>query len=271
MPELPEVETTRRGILPHVKQQRIAAIDIRQNQLRWPITPGLKKQLTDKSVLDIQRRAKYILLRFAHGTLLIHLGMSGSLRITTADAPLRKHDHVIFRLASNKQLRFHDPRRFGCILWHAEETASHPLLATLGPEPLSEAFNAQHLIALSRKRRITIKQFIMQAQIVVGVGNIYASEALFLSGIRPTRPAAKVTYKEYARLTENIKKVLQRSIDQGGTTLRDFVNSEGKPGYFKQSLHVYGREHEACTTCGATIKQKRLGQRSTFYCPECQR
>lgn len=271
MPELPEVETTRQGIMPHIKQQKVSNVSVRQRSLRWPVTSRLGNALRDKTVCNIQRRSKYLLLIFNDGGLIIHLGMSGSLRISEPSIALRKHDHVILHFANQKELRFHDPRRFGCVLWHKGDVYQHKLLQNLGPEPLTDDFNAEHLYTLSRKRKMAIKNFIMQASIVVGVGNIYASESLFMSGIRPTRPAGKVTHKEFEKLSSNIKKVLEKSIKQGGTTLRDFVNGDGEPGYFKQSLFVYGRKDEVCKKCNNTIKQKVIGQRSSFYCPGCQR
>ena len=200
----------------------------------------------------------------------MHLGMSGSLRVVDPDTPWRKHDHIAITLSSGKQLRLHDPRRFGCVLL-ADEPEKHPLLSSLGPEPLSDEFNAAHLFAQSRGKSIAVKIFIMDAKVVVGVGNIYASEALFIAGIKPTRPASKVTRAEYERLTEAIRQVLHASIEMGGTTLRDFLNEKGEPGYFAQSLRVYDREGQPCMRCGATVKRIVLGQRSTYYCPKCQR
>ncbi len=270
MPELPEVETTRLGISPHTINETVESVLVRQSSLRWPVPRSLAKKISGKTLLGIERRSKYLLLQFEHGGLIIHLGMSGSLRIVDADLELRKHDHVIIHFSNNKELRFHDPRRFGCVLWQSGDVYSHKLLQSLGPEPLSDKFTPEHLYNLSRKRKVAIKNFIMNANIVVGVGNIYASESLFMSGIRPSRQAGKVTRKEFERLTQNIKRVLAKSIKQGGTTLRDFVNGNGEPGYFKQSLHVYGRENEICTTCDSTIKQVTIGQRSSFYCPACQ-
>ncbi len=271
MPELPEVETTLKGISPHICKHTVSKVDVYQSSLRWPINVDLQKTIANKTLLDIQRRSKYLLFIFSDGGLIIHLGMSGSLRLTKGETELRKHDHVVVKFDNQYELRFHDPRRFGCVLWQGGDVYEHPLLQKLGPEPLTEDFHTDTLFKASRKRKVAVKNFIMNSQIVVGVGNIYASESLFMSGIRPTRAAGKVTHKEYAALTKNIKTVLERSIKQGGTTLRDFVNGNGEPGYFQQSLLVYGREGEACKTCSTVIKQKTIGQRSSFYCPTCQK
>ena len=271
MPELPEVETTRRGIEPHILGKKIKVLTIRQHQLRWPVPKNLPSLLQGKKINSVQRRGKYLLLNIGKGTLLIHLGMSGSLRILLKPEPALFHDHIDMELSGNIVLRFNDPRRFGAWLWTDEEPLKHKLLASLGPEPLSDEFTADYLFAKTRKRKAVIKTFIMDSHIVVGVGNIYANEALFASGIRPTRVATKLTRKEAIELVKNIKKILQRSIKQGGTTLRDFVGSDGKPGYFKQQLNVYGRGEESCKTCKKTLKEIRLGQRSTVYCPQCQK
>lgn len=271
MPELPEVETTRRGIEPYLLNESVDSLTIHQWQLRWAIPKNIN-QLKDQSINAVKRRGKYILIRTHAGQAIVHLGMSGSLRICTDnDEPRRKHDHVEMHLSNGALLRFHDPRRFGCLLWQAADQPMHSLLAKLGPEPLENDFDAAHLIQATRKRKVAIKNLIMNSHVVVGVGNIYASEALFMAGIRPTRAAGRVTYAECEKLVDAIKTILQNSIDQGGTTLRDFVNSDGEPGYFKQSLFVYGREAEQCQNCGSVIQQKVLGQRSTFYCPQCQK
>lgn len=271
MPELPEVETTLRGIAPHVKGVVVEKILVRENRLRWAVTPGLKKALAGRSIADVERRAKYLLLKSADGTVLIHLGMSGSLAIVAADEPLRKHDHVDFCLAGGKVLRFHDPRRFGCILWLTGDPQQHPLLAELGPEPLSETFTGSYLFERSRKRKAPVKSFIMDGRIVVGVGNIYANEALFAAGIAPERMAGTITKKQYEALAAAIKAVLVKAITAGGTTLRDFSGSDGQPGYFQQELLVYGRGGEPCVRCGKALTEIRLGQRTTVYCPKCQR
>ncbi len=271
MPELPEVETTCRGIAPHIKGKKVSDVIVRHHQLRWPIPRGLKKGLLGHKINSVSRRAKYLLLGFDHGTLILHLGMSGSLRIIPANSPAEKHDHLDIAFAHSKTLRLTDPRRFGAVLWTKEPPEEHALLAHLGPEPLSEAFTSDYLYQQSRKRKSSIKQFIMDGKIVVGVGNIYASESLFLAGISPKRIANKVSKARYEKLTAAIKQVLAAAIEQGGTTLRDFVGGDGKPGYFAQQLNVYGREGEPCRVCGNEIKQIVQGQRSSYYCPGCQR
>jgi formamidopyrimidine-DNA glycosylase len=271
MPELPEVETTCRGIQPHIEGKNVKAVIVRQPQLRWPISPELTTILPEQRIKQVSRRGKYILLETAAGFFLIHLGMSGSLRIAKQKDAIKKHDHVDIILKNGDILRYHDPRRFGCMLWAGAEPYKHVLLENLGPEPLSDDFNADYLFALSRKRSSAVKNFIMDSHIVVGVGNIYANEALFMAGIRPSRQAGKVSKASYEKLVEAIKAILAKAIEQGGTTLRDFVGGDGKPGYFKQSLSVYGRGGENCVNCQAGLKEIRLGQRSTVYCPNCQR
>ncbi|MGH1485232.1 MAG: bifunctional DNA-formamidopyrimidine glycosylase/DNA-(apurinic or apyrimidinic site) lyase [Cellvibrionaceae bacterium] len=270
MPELPEVETTRRGISPHIEGKKLTTVIIRQHSLRWPIPKELPQLLEKKLLKDIQRRGKYLLFRFTSGHMLIHLGMSGSLRIVDPKELQRKHDHVDFIFSRKTCLRFHDPRRFGAILWTDEPLEEHKLLTHLGPEPLSPEFNLDYLFAKSRQRKKDIKTFIMDSKIVVGVGNIYANEALFDAGIRPTKPAGKVSKKQYEKLITAIKQVLERSIIQGGTTLRDFVGGDGQPGYFVQQLNVYGREGLACKKCSKTLKAIRQSQRITVYCSHCQ-
>ena len=274
MPELPEVETTRRGIEPHISGQILADVILRKRQLRWPIPDDIA-QLKGHRIDQVKRRGKYLLLSCSkssrhRGTIIVHLGMSGSLRVCTPDMPLRKHDHVEFSLTTGNALRFHDPRRFGCVLWSASDPHQHPLLAKLGPEPLSDDFNGEHLFCLSRKRKINVKTFIMDSHTVVGVGNIYASESLFSSSLRPGRAASRISRKDYDVLANNIKDVLDKAIKMGGTTLRDFVNSDGEPGYFAQQLLVYGRSGEPCRSCKTPIKNKVIAQRSSFYCPSCQ-
>ena len=272
MPELPEVETTRRGIEPHLRGQRIMRVAVRQPRLRWPIPADLGDLLQGQVIERVERRAKYLLMPFPHGTLILHLGMSGSLRIVEARHPLAKHDHVDIELSSGRVLRLHDPRRFGAVLWQpADVETLHPLLAELGPEPLSDEFDGAYLFAKSRGRNAPVKTFLMDGHIVVGVGNIYANEALFGAGIRPDRAAGKVSRARFHALADEVKRVLARSIEQGGTTLRDFVGGDGKPGYFKQQLLVYGRGGEPCTTCGRMLEEVRLGQRSTVFCRGCQR
>lgn len=269
MPELPEVETTVRGIRPHLENHTIRSIQVYQPRLRWPV-PEEIHTLQQKKILAVARRGKYILLHTRQAVVIMHLGMSGSLRLCTKKEALRKHDHVELTLSNRYSLRLHDPRRFGCVLITFEDVTQHPLLQTLGPEPLSDAFHGQHLYTAAKGRKTAIKNLIMDSHIVVGVGNIYASEALYLSGIRPGRSCARVTKRQYDALAENIKRVLRHAIDMGGTTLRDFVNSSGNPGYFKQQLNVYGRAGEPCSECTSIIKSRVIGQRSSFYCPQCQ-
>ena len=270
MPELPEVETTRRGIEPHLVGHVVTRLEVHEPRLRWPV-PEAVRALEGATVSAVRRRAKYLLVEVSAGTAIVHLGMSGSLRVVTDDEPRRKHDHVEMTLSSGGVLRYHDPRRFGCLLWQPAGDPPHDLLAKLGPEPLSDAFDGETLSRAARGRRVAIKVLIMNAAVVVGVGNIYASEALHAAGVRPGRAAGRVTRAEAARIAAAIKAVLARSIDSGGTTLRDFVNSDGTPGYFAQSLAVYGRGGEPCRRCGETVRQRVLGQRSTFWCPSCQR
>ena len=270
MPELPEVETTRRGIAPHVEGRRVAGVEVRQPRLRKPVTPRLAARLTGRSIDRVERRAKYLLLRSDEGSLIIHLGMSGNLRLVEPGTPPGPHDHVDIRFEGGRMLRYTDPRRFGMVLWTQREPAEHELLAQLGPEPLTDAFDGERLFQLSRGRRGSVKAFIMENRVVVGVGNIYASESLFLAGIHPKRAAGKIARERYDRLAETIKAVLARAIEAGGTTLRDFVGGDGKPGYFAQQLNVYGREGEPCPSCATPIKRLTLAQRSTYYCPRCQ-
>ena len=274
MPELPEVETTRRGITPHLLGKTVDHVVVRQRRLRWEVPP-LETLLPGRRIRQVQRRAKYLLLecvdeRDAGGTLLIHLGMSGSLRVLPADTPPQTHDHCDLVLG-DRCLRLRDPRRFGALLWTGEPPGQHPLLAHLGPEPLSSAFDADYLWQQARRRRIPIKQLLMDGKVVVGVGNIYASEALFLTGIHPQRACNRVGRERIARLVDNVKAVLGRAIELGGTTLRDFQDQDGKPGYFRIELQVYGREGEPCPACGTPIKAIQLGQRTSSYCPRCQR
>lgn len=271
MPELPEVETTRLGISPHVTGQIITDVIIRNKKLRWPITATLKKDLLNQSFQTIDRRGKYLLCYTNHGCMIIHLGMSGSLCIVDKQNKPKKHDHVDILFASRKILRFHDPRRFGSILWTRKDPLQHKLIKHLGPEPLSKDFNGGLLHQRSKKRTQAVKNFIMDSHNVVGVGNIYASESLFMAGINPKRKAGNVSLERYERLTEAIQIILKQSIKQGGTTLRDFVNGDGNPGYFQQQLNVYARTGLPCKYCESIIKEIKLGQRSSFYCPTCQR
>jgi len=271
MPELPEVETTLRGIAPHITHKRVTELVVRQPSLRWPIPDDLAALIRGKELLAVTRRGKYLLLNFGHGHALIHLGMSGSLRIVNTDEPPLYHDHfdMVFGALA---LRYCDPRRFGCLLWvEDDEPTEHKLLCDLGPEPLTEAFTADYLFERSRKRTQPVKQFIMDSKIVVGVGNIYANESLFMARIKPLRKAGALTRKDCEALVRDIKFVLQRSIDQGGTTLRDFVGGDGKPGYFKQQLLVYGRGGEPCRVCKKPLKEVRMNDRTTVYCTNCQK
>lgn len=271
MPELPEVETTCRGIAPHIEGGRVASVTVRQRRLRYPVPVTLERELPGERIARVERRAKYLLLHARAGTVIIHLGMSGSLRIVAADAPVAKHDHVDLVFTGGVCLRLHDPRRFGAVLWTRDDPLAHKLLAKLGPEPLSDEFSGDYLHARSRGRQIAVKLLIMDNHVVVGVGNIYANEALFLAGIRPQTPAGRVSKRRYEALADAIQTVLRAAITQGGTTLRDFVNDAGKPGYFQQRLNVYGRSGEACRRCSAAIRCVTLGQRATCYCPRCQR
>lgn len=269
MPELPEVETSRRGIKPWIQGATITRVVVRDRRLRWPVAKGIERKLRRQLIESVDRRAKYLLVRTGGGTIILHLGMTGSLFIVDHGAPAGVHDHVDFELDSGKVLRFRDPRRFGS--FHLSRTPlQHPLLATLGPEPLGDDFDGDYLWHKSRGRKVSIKPFIMNAQVVVGVGNIYASESLFRAGINPKRAAGRVARHRYVALAEAIKDILQRAIDAGGTTLRDFYGGDGEPGYFKQQLEVYDREGEHCRCCNTLIRAFVQGQRSTYYCKSCQ-
>ena len=271
MPELPEVETTRRGIAPALLGRRVIDVVIRDRRLRWPIAAHLEESLRQQVVRRVERRAKYLLIGFDAGKLILHLGMSGSLRILDADTTPKGHDHWDIVLDSGKVLRFHDPRRFGSAHWTDTDPAAHPLLAKLAPEPLSESFDSDYLHRTTRRRAVAIKQFIMNSRVVVGVGNIYASEALFRAGISPRKPAGRLTRAQAGALTRAIKEVLAAAIDIGGTTLRDYVNADGIPGYFRQQLFVYERKGKACRVCKGPVKQFLQGQRSTYWCSTCQK
>lgn len=270
MPELPEVETSRRGISPHIIGSTICDITIRQAQLRWKIPDDLLNYLQGKELLSVDRRAKYLLLNFTSGTLLIHLGMSGSLRICEPQAVVEKHDHVDF-IFNNCLLRYTDPRRFGAILWLGLTPLDSSLLNHLGPEPLSDAFSGEHLFELAGKRKIPVKQFIMDQKVVTGVGNIYATEALFMAGISPVRAAGNISLKRYQVLALAIKQILEEAIKQGGTTLKDFVGGDGKPGYFQQTLHIYGKTGSDCPKCKSPLKSLKLASRNSVYCSTCQK
>jgi len=271
MPELPEVETSRRGIEPHILNKTVSDVIVRQKQLRWPITASLKKQLIGQVIRQVERRGKYILLSTDAGTVILHLGMSGSLRILPPSIPAEKHDHFDIVFSHKKILRLRDPRRFGAVLWTKSDPLKHKLLVNLGPEPLTEDFTAEYLFKQSRNRKVAIKTFLMNSHIVVGVGNIYANESLFSAGINPKRAAGNISLTRYKKLVPAIKSILTHSIEQGGTTLKDFINENGKPGYFQQTLNVYGRATEACINCGAAIKKITQTQRATFYCSQCQK
>lgn len=275
MPELPEVETTRRGIAPHVIGRRVLGVILRRRNLRWPIPSEIAELLPGQHIDAVERRAKYLLLHTTAGSALLHLGMSGVLRVLPADAPAGNHDHVDITLehaaaGRPRILRFTDPRRFGCLLWQASGE-THPLLTKLGPEPLTDAFDGDLLWHRSRGRTAAVKTFLMDSAIVAGVGNIYANEALFAAGIDPRRAAGAVSRARYARLAAEVKRILAWAIERGGTTLRDFLNPDGAPGYFFRELHVYGDSGEPCRVCGTLIRHVTLGQRSTFWCPHCQR
>jgi len=269
MPELPEVETTRRGIAAHLEGHRITRAILRRRDLRWPIPAAIERELPGRRIEMVDRRAKYLLLGTVAGSALLHLGMSGSLRVIDAATPAGKHDHYDLEIDDGRALRFNDPRRFGCLLWQPAGDV-HPLLAGLGPEPLSADFDGDHLWRLSRGRRAAVKGVVMDQAVVVGVGNIYASEALFAAGIHPARAAGRVSRERYARLAAAAKVILAHAIERGGTTLRDFLRPDGAPGYFEQELMVYGRAGQPCRHCGAPIRARMLGQRNTFFCPHCQ-
>ncbi len=271
MPELPEVETTCRGIKPHLVDKTIQQVIVRQTQLRWPVPESLHQKLQGQRIRAVFRRAKYLLLDVSNGCVILHLGMSGNLRIIAANTAAAKHDHIDFVLTDGNALRLNDPRKFGAVLWTEHAIDKHPLFKNLGPEPLSSQFNGSLLYQKAKNRKIAVKNFIMDSHIVVGVGNIYASEALFMAGIHPNRQAGKISLKRYQKLAEAIKTVLQHAIDQGGTTLKDFVNAQGKPGYFQQSLAVYGRKEQPCLQCGQPIQQIKIAQRSSFFCRQCQK
>lgn len=270
MPELPEVETTRRGIAPHLIGQRVSRVIVRERRLRWPIPEDLDVRLSGQRIEAVERRAKYLLIKAEVGTLISHLGMSGNLRLVEVGLPAAKHEHVDIELESGLALRYTDPRRFGAMLW-SELPLEHELLVRLGPEPLTELFDGERLYQLSRGKAVAVKPFIMDNAVVVGVGNIYATEALFAAGIDPRRAAGTVSRARYVRLAQEIKRVLAHAIERGGTTLRDFIGGDGQPGYFQQELFVYGRGGQLCKVCGSTLREVKLGQRASVYCPKCQR
>ena len=269
MPELPEVETSRRGIEPHLRGQTVSNVVVRNRALRWPVARSVDRNLSGATITSVERRAKYLLINTASGSAILHLGMSGSVYVVDKGTPAGIHDHVDIELASGRTLRFRDPRRFGSLHW-SRKPLQHKLLAKLGPEPLGDDFSGQYLWQTSRGRRVSVKQFIMNAHVVVGVGNIYASEALFMACIHPRRAAGRISVERYERLAQSIKTVLANAIKAGGTTLRDFYGGDGEAGYFQQQLEAYGREGEPCRRCDTAITSIVQGQRSTYYCKECQ-
>ena len=269
MPELPEVETSRRGIEPHLVGNSIQYAVVRNSRLRWPVSEEILR-LSDEPVFSVKRRAKYLLLELRRGWIIIHLGMSGSLRILTEELPEEKHDHIDLVLADRKILRYTDPRRFGAWLW-TDNLEQCSVLSHLGPEPLSDDFNTQYLYELAQKKKTAVKLWLMDNKVVVGVGNIYANEVLFAAHISPERAVNLLSRSEVEEIVAQIKRVLLRSIEQGGTTLKDFLQSDGKPGYFAQELFVYGKKGEPCATCGQVIESIKQGQRSTFFCRNCQK
>ena len=271
MPELPEVETTKRGISPHIIGKKIQNVIVRQRQLRWLIAPDFEANLQNQVIENVERRAKYLLIKTQDGTLIVHLGMSGNLRIVPTNFPANAHDHVDIIFDENTVLRFNDQRRFGAMVWATGDILKHPLLRDLGVEPLTENFHSSLLFQLSRRKRVPIKTFLMAGKVVVGVGNIYANEALFMSRILPTRHAGDLSLNDCEKLVDCIRIILANAIEKGGTTLRDFVNPEGKTGYFQQQLHVYGRGNMPCTNCNHILQEIRMANRTTVFCPNCQK
>lgn len=270
MPELPEVETTKRGIEPHILNLRVKQMTLRRRDLRWPVSSELPDVVKGQTVEAVHRRGKYLVLQMQTGVMMAHLGMSGSMRIASEADSLRKHDHWDLGLESGAILRFNDPRRFGALFWCQSDWQTHPLIAHLGPEPLSDEFDADYLYQSTRKRQLAIKNHIMDSKTVVGVGNIYAAESLFHAGIHPGLSAGKLSKNRSELLVQAIKRVLAAAIESGGTTLRDYVNGNGQPGYFQQELWVYGRAGQFCKKCGQTLRHQRMGQRATVYCSSCQ-
>ena len=270
MPELPEVETTRRGIAPYLEGQRVSRVVVRDSRLRWPIPEDLDVRLSGQRIEMVERRAKYLLINAEAGTLISHLGMSGNLRLVELGLAPAKHEHVDIELESGLALRYTDPRRFGAMLW-SHDPHNHALLAHLGPEPLTDLFDGERLFQLSRGRAMAVKPFIMDNAVVVGVGNIYATEALFAAGIDPRRAAGGISRARYLKLAVEIKRILAHAIERGGTTLRDFFGGDGQPGYFQQELFAYGRGGQPCKVCGTELREVKLGQRASVFCPRCQR
>lgn len=271
MPELPEVETVRRGLAPLVAGRRVMQVTVRHRGLRWPVAADLERELEARSIVDVDRRGKYLLLRCEGGTLIVHLGMSGSLRVVPAATPAARHDHLDLALDDGRTIRLNDPRRFGSVHWVKADPLAHPLLAALGPEPLAPGFDGDLLYAATRGRSAAIKLVLMDSHVLAGIGNIYASEALHRAGIHPARSAVRVSRARYRRLAKAIQTTLELALAAGGSTLRDFVDAHGVAGCFQQQYGVYGRAGEPCHNCGSTIRSLRQGQRSTFYCPRCQR
>ncbi len=271
MPELPEIETIRLGLEPHLQGQRIRTAIVRNRRLRWPVPRKLSELVAGRRIERLERRSKYLLVDCGGAWLIFHLGMSGSLRVVPADTPPGTHDHVDLVLESGNALRLHDPRRFGALLWEPGEPSRHKLLRGLAPEPLGNAFNADWLFERTRGRKAPIKNLVMDSRLVCGVGNIYANESLFRAGIHPARAAGRISQPRYARLVDAIRTTLRAAIQAGGSSLRDFVHADGSPGSFQQQYLVYGRAGEGCARCGNTIRTVRIGQRSAFYCPSCQR
>ncbi|MGH8713770.1 MAG: bifunctional DNA-formamidopyrimidine glycosylase/DNA-(apurinic or apyrimidinic site) lyase [Casimicrobiaceae bacterium] len=270
MPELPEVETTRRGVAPHVERQKVTAVRVYDRRLRWPVPRDLSRRLVGRTVDRVERRSKYLLFRLGTDTLIVHFGMTGSLRVYRAAPARRTHDHIDLEFDNGVVLRYHDPRRFGAMLWWPAAAGEHPLLAALGPEPFSPGFDAAYLFAATRGRRTAIKLALMDNHVVVGAGNIYANEALFRAGIRPTRAANRLSRPRLARLVEAVRETLAAAIAKGGSTLRDYVDSDGAAGYFQLEYNVYGREGLPCRVCGGAIGATRQGGRATYYCRRCQ-
>jgi formamidopyrimidine-DNA glycosylase len=271
VPELPEVETTRRGVAPHVEGQKVTAVRVYDRRLRWPVPRNLSRSLVGRTVDRVERRSKYLLFRLGQGTLIVHLGMTGSLRVFSEPPPKQAHDHVDLEFANGIVLRYRDPRRFGAMLWSPASKREHPLLAALGPEPFDDGFNAEYLYRATRNRRAGIKLALMDNRLVVGVGNIYATESLFRAGIRPTRAANLIARSRFSRLIEAVRDTLTDAIAKGGSTLRDYVDSRGERGYFQLDYFVYGRADEPCRVCGTLVRSVRLGGRASSYCPHCQR
>ena len=271
MPELPEVETTRRGLAPHIVGRHVTQLRVYDRRLRWPVPRNLSSRIQGRTIDAIERRSKYLLFRIGAGTLLMHFGMTGSLRLYRDPPPRRPHDHIDLVLDDGATLRYHDPRRFGAMLWVSGKAARHPLLRDLGPEPFDDAFNPEYLWRATRSKRVAIKLALMDNRLVVGVGNIYANESLFRAGIRPSMPAGRLTRARAARLADEIRNVLTEAIAKGGSTLRDYVDSNGDPGYFQLQYYVYDRAGQPCRICGTAIRSTRQGQRASYYCSRCQR